>query len=401
MTAPTTASNLSSTKRIGSIDLLRGTVMIIMAIDHIRDYFNREAFLFSPTDLSQTTAPLFFTRWITHFCAPVFIFLAGVSAFLYGLKHTKKQLSRFLLTRGLWLILLEQTVLVFGWTFNIHFPLFIVIIVSAIGTGMICLSGFIYLSKRIILIIALLLIFGHNALDNIHIAGDGFDSILWSWLHESRLLFVGHKIIFLGYPVLPWIGVMAAGYILGSMYAPDFNAARRKKMLIRLGLSAIALFIVLRFSNIYGDPSLWTSQKTSFFSFLSFLNTTKYPPSLLYLLMTIGPALLFLAYTEQANSTIAKKISAFGRVPMFYYIVHIYLLHALAVVAVVVSGRSASDMVLQTWLGFDDHLKGYGFGLGVTYIIWIFLIIVLYPICKWYDNYKRKNLPEKKWLSYI
>jgi len=400
MTASTTPST-RSTARIGSIDLLRGTVMIIMAIDHIRDYFNREAFLFSPTDLSQTTVPLFFTRWITHFCAPVFIFLAGVSAFLYGLKHSKKQLSRFLLTRGVWLIFLEQTVLVFGWTFNIHFPLFIVIIVSAIGTGMICLSGFIYLPKRIILIIALILIFGDNALDNVHFAGDGFVSILWSWLHESRLLFAGNKIIFLGYPVLPWIGVMAAGYCLGSLYAPEFNTALRKKYLVTLGLSAIGLFILLRFSNLYGDASPWTSQKTSFFTFLSFLNTTKYPPSLLYLLMTIGPALLFLAYTEQTKSALANKISVFGRVPMFYYIVHIYLLHILAIFAVIISGRSASDMVLQTWLGFDDHLKGYGFSLGVVYIIWFFVIIALYPVCKWYDGYKRKHLAEKKWLSYI
>jgi len=372
-----------------------------MALDHVRDYLFFGSFYFDPLDLSKTRWELFFTRWITHYCAPVFIFLAGVSAFLYGLKNSKKKLSVFLLTRGFWLILLELTVLVFGWTFNIHFPIFVIIIICAIGTGMIFLSGFIHLPKPIILIIALLLIFGHNGLDNIHVAGDGFGSFLWSWLHEQRLFFVGHKIIFVGYPVLPWIGVMTAGYCLGSLYAPGFDAALRKKRLITLGLAAIVVFIVLRFSNFYGDPAPWSSQKTPFFTFLSFLNTTKYPPSLLYILMTIGPALLFLAYTEQTKIAVAKKIAVFGRVPLFYYVVHVYLIHFLAVLAVIISGRSASDMILQTWLGFDDHLKGYGFSLVVVYIIWVFLIIALYPLCKWYDNYKRKHLSEKKWLSYI
>jgi len=400
ITMPTSAVAIK-TGRIQSIDLLRGTVMIIMALDHIRDYFHGSAFYFDPTDLNRTSVAIFFTRWITHFCAPVFMFLAGTSAYLYGAKKSRKELSIFLFTRGLWLIFLEFTVLHFAWLFNYHYPIVDIIIIWALGVSMIALAILVYLPKQYILLIALLIIFGHNLLDSVHVPGNNLRSFLWALLHEENVFMYHGITIFVGYPVLPWIGVMAAGYCLGQIYVPGFDPVRRKKILTSLGLGAIAVFIIVRFSNLYGDLNHWSFQKNSVFTILSFLKTTKYPPSLLYILMTLGPALLFLAFSEKPLNSITSKISVFGRVPFFYYILHIYLIHFLAVIAVVLSGRKWTDMILSTWLGFDDHLKGYGFSLAVVYMVWAIVIISLYPLCKWYDNYKRTHIAQKRWLSYL
>jgi uncharacterized membrane protein len=387
-------------KRIHSIDLLRGAVMLIMALDHVRDYFHNAAFLYDPTDFSQTSTTLFFTRWITHFCAPVFTFLAGASAYLNGAKKSKKELSMFLFTRGLWLVVAEVLIITLGWTFNPVYPVLILQVIWAIGFSMMVLSVMIFLPEILILMTGLVLIFGHNLLDRFHATGSSGGDFVFSALHEQYFFAAQPFSVMLGYPVIPWIGIMLTGYVFGKMYLPLFDAAKRKKLLIWLGVAAIALFIILRYINVYGDRSHWSEQKSPVFTVLSFLNTTKYPPSLLYILMTLGPAMLFLAFAEKPLNWLTEKLVVFGRVPMFYYIVHIYLIHLLAVAAAVISGYKWSDMVLTGWVSMNAQLKGFGYDLWVVYFIWILLIIALYPLCKWYDNYKRAHR-SKWWLSYI
>lgn len=387
-------------KRIHSIDLLRGTVMIIMALDHVRDYFHAGTFQFDPTDLTRTDVPLFFTRWITHFCAPIFTFLAGTSAFLNGTKKTKKELSFFLFTRGLWLVLAEMLIITLGWTFNPQYPFLILQVIWALGVSMMVLSVMIFLPRTLILIIGLLLIGGHNLLDATQAAGDHATSFLMAALHEQHIFFLKPVSVMLGYPVMPWIGIMMTGYAFGQLYLPTFDAGKRRNILICLGLGAIALFILVRFINIYGDPHHWSVQKTPVFTLLSFLNTTKYPPSLLYILMTLGPAMLFLAFTEKPLNRLTEKLVVLGRVPMFFYILHIYLIHALAVIAVAISGYKWSDMVLTGWVSMNEQLKGYGYSLAFVYVLWIIIIVGVYPLCRWYDNYKRAHR-DKWWLSYI
>ena len=385
-----------TTSRIQSIDLLRGIVMIIMALDHTRDYFHADVTLFMPDDLSQTSPILFLTSWITHFCAPVFVFLAGTSAFLSGQRKSKKELSVFLLTRGLWLILLEVTIINFGWSFNIRLPFIGLGVMWALGIGMIALAAIIHLPKMIILATGTLIVFGHNLLDNIH-----FDGFFWSALHESKIFRLDDShLLRVAYPVLPWIGIIALGYCFGSLYTPEFPAAKRKKWLLSIGTAAIALFIILRAINFYGDPSLWSVQNSATFTILSFLNTTKYPPSLLYTLMTLGPAIIFLAFTEKALNGFTRAIIHIGRVPMFYYIFHIYLIHLLAMFAAEFSGFNWTDMILQRRTWNDPQLKGYGFSLEVTYLVWIGIVLLLYPLCKLYDKYKTAH-KEKWWLSYL
>ena len=388
------------TARVASIDLLRGLVMIIMALDHVRDYFHADAFIYDPLDLSKTNTLLFFTRWITHFCAPVFVFLAGTSAFLSGLRKTKKQLSIFLLTRGLWLIFLEITLINFAWMFNIYFPTIPLTVIWALGVGMVALSIFIHFPRPVILVIGIILVAGHNLLDGIQVPGSGKKAILWGLLHQPGIHNVSGENIFIGYPIIPWIGLMALGYCFGQLYAPGFDAQKRKRFLIYSGIAAIVLFCILRIPNIYGDAAHWSKQSTVFLSFLSFIKTSKYPPSLLYVLMTIGPALLFLAFTERASNRIAKAISVYGRVPFFYYLLHIYIIHLIAMFAAEVSGFDWRDMIITFWVNFDTQLRGYGFGLGLTYLIWVLLVAALYPLCRWYDQYKIRN-KQKWWLSYL
>ena len=389
-------------QRVESIDLLRGIVMIIMALDHARDYFHSSAYVFDPTDLSRTTVPIFLTRWITHFCAPVFMLLAGVSAHLYGIKNGRKALSFFLLTRGIWLILAEMFIVTLGWTFNAHFTIYILQVIWAFGVSMIVLSALVYARRGVILAIGIVLLAGHNLLDSVHVAGDGWPAFGWAFLHEQRPFTFGPFFVFMGYPILPWIGLIAVGYYLGSLYGPDQDPVKRKKTLRALGLGAIAAFILLRAINVYGDPAPWSVQRNAVFSILSFLNVSKYPPSLLYVLMTMGPTLLFLAYAERPLNALTRRIVVFGRVPMFFYLLHIYLLHGLAVIGVAVSGHPASDMTFLTnWVTANAQLKGYGFGLVTVYGVWIGVVIVLYPLCKWFAGYKRSHQGQKKWLSYL
>ncbi|QNA44530.1 DUF1624 domain-containing protein [Lacibacter sediminis] len=388
-------------KRIESIDLLRGLVMIIMALDHVRDYFHAGAFMYDPLDLEKTTPLLFFTRWITHFCAPVFIFLAGTSAFLTGQKKSKKELSLFLLKRGAWLILLELTLINFLWNFDLAFNNIYFIVIWTLGISMIFLAAFIHLPNKLILLIGVVLVAGHNLLDQVHVPGNTFKAFGWSLLHDQMFFTWQGKNILVGYPVLPWIGVMALGYCFGRLFTTAYNQQQRKKILLLIGGSAVALFIIIRFINVYGDPVPWSQQPSPLYTFLSFIKANKYPPSLLYILMTLGPSILFLAFTENIRNSISRFISIYGRVPMFYYLLHIFLVHLLAMLAAgLFTQHSWNVWILEQPLWFAEDLKGYGFSLSVVYLVWFIVVVALYPLCKWYDRYKI-NHKEKRWLSYL
>lgn len=402
LAAPLRTVGSVKSSRIESIDLLRGLVMVIMALDHVRDYFHADAFLYNPADLDKTNVVLFFTRWITHFCAPVFVFLAGTSAFMVGSRKGKTELSAFLLKRGIWLIVLEFTVINFAWFFNFHFSLIALTVIWALAIGMIALAGFIHLPFKVILAIGILFVAGHNMLDGIDaiVGGSGADAMLWSFLHEQGGFRFSLAFVFVGYPVIPWVGVMLLGYCFGKLYQSAYDAAVRKKLLLMLGGGAIALFIVLRLLNIYGDPHGWSVQKDGVFTLLSFINVTKYPPSLLYVLITLGPSLIFLAVAEKYTGKLAQAFISLGRVPMFYYILHLYLIHILAVIAALLTGYTLSDMVFNTWVTDSPALRGYGFSLGVVYLVWIGVVLMLYPVCRWYDTYKI-NHREQWWLSYL
>ena len=394
-------TNTPYTKRIESIDLLRGLIMIIMAIDHVREYSNHDSMLFDPTDLHKTYAMLFFTRWITHFCAPLFVFLSGISAFLSGRSKTKKELSLFLLKRGLWLIFLEMTVIDFAWMANPSFSFIPLGVLWALGISMICLAALIFLPKKSILILGLIIIAGHNLLDGIKLNGQSFGAVLWALCHQqSGFEFFGIR-IFVLYPSLPWIGLMAVGYSLGEIFTPAYTKEHRTGFLATAGLSCIALFLILRVVNFYGDPSPWTRQSSTSFTFLSFLKLTKYPPSLDYLLITVGFGLLFLAFAEKPTGRLGKIISVYGRVPLFFYIIHLYAIHLIAIFIAVSQGFRWTDMTrLPSIPPGTPWLKAYGLSLGASYLVWILLLILLFPLCKWYDGYKSSH-KEKWWLSYL
>jgi uncharacterized membrane protein len=387
--------------RLGSIDLLRGLVMIIMALDHVRDFFHKDAFLYSPTDLTQTNGLLFFTRWITHFCAPVFVFLAGISAYLYGVKRSKKELSFYLLTRGVSLVLMELFIIGIIRTFNPTFSYIHLQVIWAIGICMIILSAMIYLNWRLLMLVGILIIALHNLLDPVQVTGNNFPSFLWAILHQAKYFYFSYFTVYAHYPVLPWLGVMIVGFSLGKLFTSDFERLKRRKILLYSGLSAIVLFIFLRSGNFYGDAAAWSVQKNSITSLMSFLNVTKYPPSLLYILMTLGPALIFLAIFEKIRGALAEKIIIFGRVPMFYYMAHLLLIHIFAVIGALITGYGKYMLFLPNSVYEIPELKGYGFSLLVVYMVWAGLVLLLYPFCKSYALYKRSNQSTHKWLSYL
>ncbi|MEO8771071.1 MAG: heparan-alpha-glucosaminide N-acetyltransferase domain-containing protein [Ferruginibacter sp.] len=387
--------------RIESVDLLRGIVMIIMALDHVRNYFHYDAFLYSPTDLNKTGGFLFFTRFITHYCAPVFVFLSGISAHIYGSNRSRRELSFYLLKRGLWLVFAELSIITLGWTFNPTYPLFNLQVIWAIGISMIVLSAMIYMNRIYILLTGVLLIAAHNLLDNVHVPGNGIAAFLWSFLHEPGDYALGRFHIFVHYPVIPWVGIMAVGYYFGGLYNTANDAVKRKKMFLYSGAGAIALFIILRSFNFYGDAAQWYMQKNTVFSILSFLNVTKYPPSFLYTLITLGPAMIFLSMAEKPLNIVSEKIVVFGRVPFFYYIIHLYLIHLFAIIGAMILGYGWPDMILSDRVNRVVELKGYGFNLFIVYLVWMVLVILLYPCCKWFGRYKRNNQSTKKWLTYL
>jgi uncharacterized membrane protein len=376
--------------------------MIIMALDHVRGYFHRDNLLYDPTDLGKTSGILFFTRWITHFCAPVFIFLAGVSAHIYGARSGRPALARFLWTRGIWLVFAEIFIVTLGWFFNPTYPFINLQVIWAIGVGMIVLSALIYLPLRLILAIGLAIVAGHDLLDNVQVNGNGPLAITWAALNHMGTYTIGRFTFFIHFPVLAWLGVLALGYAVGYLYRPEIDPAGRKSVLISLGAGALTLFIILRAMNRYGDPAEWSVQSTGFYTFLSFLNVSKYPPSLLYVLVTLGPAMLFLALTEQLKNTWTDRIRYFGRVPMFYYLAHIYLIHLLAIAGAAISIHNPGAMLfLHGRVASVTALKGYGFNLLTVYLIWISVIILLYPLCKRFDAYKRAHQATQWWLRYL
>jgi uncharacterized membrane protein len=387
--------------RVASIDLVRGIIMIIMAIDHVRDYLFAGSFLYDPLDLSKTNSALFFTRWITHLCAPIFMLLAGTSAYLNGQKKSKAGLSLFLLKRGLWLVFVELIIVNFGWNFNITFPMYLFITIWALGISMIVLAGLIFIPKKMVLCICILLIAGHDLFDGFHITGNSLPAFGWSLLHEQRPFTWHGRIFLVGYPLIPLIAVMPLGYCLGNWYSHAYDSLKRQKNLLILGCSMILLFALIRYFNIYGDPVKWSIQENSLLTFLSFMKVNKYPPSLLYLLITLGIGFLMLTFSERWKGRAVEILSVYGRVPMFYYIIHIYVIHAIAMFSsAFITGQDWHIWILTKPIWFTSDLKGYGFSLPAAYCFWIAVVVALYPLCKRYDKYKQAN-KHKWWLSYL
>ncbi len=402
-------------RRIDAIDLLRGIVMVIMMLDHTRDFVHSGGFQFDPTDLSKTTVAIFLTRWITHYCAPIFVFLAGTGAFLqFARGKSKSELSKFLLTRGLWLIVLELTVVRFGVFFSLDIRFFgFLQVIWVIGLSMIIMAALIHLPLKVIGAFGVGMIFLHNLLDRIQVTGwrgpgtpiPSVWSKLWIVLHQPfspfPVLPVLSPIVVVVYNLIPWVGVMAAGYAFGSVY--KFDAARRRRWLLAMGGAATVLFIVVRAINIYGDPARWSGQKNAVFTILSFINTTKYPPSLLFLLMTLGPAMLLLALFEFGANVLGplrNPLVTFGRVPLFFYFGQWYTAHLLAILIGVIAGQP----VAWQWESPIDKftkppLPGIGFPLWVVYLCWIGGVLFLYPLCKWFAGVKARR--RDWWLSYL
>jgi uncharacterized membrane protein len=376
-----------ASERNQAIDCLRGIVMILMALDHARD------FLGGPVDLRTAAPPLFFTRWITHFCAPVFVLLAGMAAYLHGRRlGTTGALSRFLVTRGLWLVLLEVTVVRFAWTFIVGPHLVVFQVIWAIGVAMIALGALVWLPRPAIAALAVVLVAGHNVLDTVTAEAFGAPRWVWLLLHEPGALapFDGAR-WFVAYPLLPWIGVMAGGYALGAW--ATLPADERRRRFLGLGAALVVLFVVLRTADLYGDPRPRSADGDAVRVALSFLDTTKYPPSLLYLAMTLGPALCLLAALDRPLGAWARPVIVYGRVPLFYYVLHILLLHAMAVVLAWPSdgaGALSRQYMMQ---------KPLGLPLPAVYVGWMAAVLALYPACAWFAGVKRRN--SSAWLSYL
>ncbi len=398
-------------RRIDSVDLLRGVIMVIMMLDHTRDFVHRDAFVFDPTDVARTYPFLFFTRWVTHFCAPIFVFLAGTGVYFQRMRGKPLgELSRLLVTRGLWFIALELVVFRILIFFNADFGVLFgfLQVIWAIGWSLIVLAGVIHLPLRVIVPMSIAVIALHNTLDGVHVttwAGPGtpvpgFGAGLWHVLHQRGVIFPfgasGPAVLAL-YPLIPWIAVMWAGYALGSLY--ERTDSERRRRLLRLGAALIVGFVVIRAINIYGDPSPWSAQDTLVKSMLSFLAVSKYPPSLLYLLMTLGPALVFLAaFDDRARGAIARTFITFGRVPMFFYLLQWVISHGLAIAALKVVGQPTD--YLYGDLGFGPPPPpGFGFGLATVYALWILGLILIYPLCVWFAGVKARR--RDWWLSYV
>jgi uncharacterized membrane protein len=399
-------------ERIYSVDFLRGVVMMIMLLDHTREFVHAGALQSDPTNPETTTSAIFFTRWITHFCAPVFVFLSGVSIYLQKANgKSNAELSRFLWTRGLWLIFLEFTLIRFLIVFNLDYTFFgMAQVIWVIGVSMIVMAALIYLPVRVVGIAGVLMIVLHNLLDGFQVppqiafAGTpppDFSQAIWIIVHQPGVipLFGGTSQLFSAYPLIPWIGVMMAGYAFGSVYS--WEGEQRRKLLFKLGFAVTILFVVVRLINVHGDPVPWRYFETSVATFLSFLNTTKYPPSLLFLLMTLGPALLVLALTDRIDGkAIWQRVGiVFGRVPMFYYLLQWLFAHTAGIALAYFGGIDISYLFKNLFEMGQSAPPGHGFRLRVVYAVWITGLILLYPLCAWYGEYKRRN---KHWLlSYL
>lgn len=408
---PPLVSNAAAGRgRIDSVDLLRGLIMVIMLLDHTRDFVHATGLQGDPTNMATTHPALFFTRWITHFCAPIFVFLAGTSAYFLGMRgKPKRELSKFLLTRGLWLIVLEFTVVrIFAfWTVDYASLLGLPQVIWAIGWSMIVLAGLIQLPLRAVAIFGIGMIVLHNFADPLRVPGfrgpgsplPGFFGSLWVILHQGGVLFPfgfpGPLLIVL-YPLIPWIGVMAAGYAFGAVYRME--PGERKRWLVRTGLMMIAAFIVLRAFNVW-DPRPWSVQESPLMTVCSFLNVEKYPPSLLFLLMTLGPGMLFLARFDGVRASgLANFFIIFGRVPLFFYLLQWLTAHGMGVVLGLIFDRPVGHLFQSPGPGQIVEPTS-GFNLGVVYAAWIVGVLLLYPLCRWFAGVKARR--RDWWLSYL
>jgi uncharacterized membrane protein len=384
--APATAAS-TTRSRNEAIDWLRGAVMVLMALDHTR------AFLGSPVELDSAGPALFFTRWITHLCAPVFVLLAGTAAYLHGRRlGSTRVLASYLLKRGAWLILLEVTVVRVAWILQIGPEILFLQVIWAIGASMVVLAALVWLPRPAIALAALVVIGAHNLLDAVRAEQLGSERWLWLLLHQPGSVepFAGAH-WFILYPLIPWVAVMAAGYVLGPWALLPRNQRRRR--FARLGVALIASFVLLRASNLYGDPHPWTAEQGLVHGVLSFLNCEKYPPSLLYLAMTLGPASCALAWMDRPLGPWAKRVSLYGRVPLFYYVLHLYLIHAVAIA--VASADLGSGVLTRPFLPSG----ALGYSLPAVYTFWAAVVVVLYPACRWFAAVKQRS--HAAWMSYL
>jgi uncharacterized membrane protein len=387
------AGPFARTRRIDSVDLLRGVVMLIMGLDHTREFFTY--LTFQPENMERSFPALFFTRWITHFCAPVFFLLAGTGAFL-SMRNGRSlsSLTHFLWTRGLWLIVLELTLGGFAFTFSWRYHLGVVI--WALGWSMIVLALLLRLRPAMIAVFAGALILFHNLFDSIRPVGESASAWVIAFLHAPKLsAFPNGHVVGLLYPLVPWIAVTAAGYLLGYVYTLD--AARRRRLLLGLGFVVTLAFVALRATNWYGEPRSWTHQPSAIMTVCSFLNCTKYPPSLCFLLMTLGPALIFLGLVDGRRLRLGAPIVVYGRVPLFFFILHLYLVHLLAI-TVAFAYRQPVDWLFHGAV-MANRPPGYGHGLPFVYLIWAIAMLILYPVCRWYAALKRRS--SNPLLSYL
>jgi uncharacterized membrane protein len=371
--------------RIGSVDIIRGAVMVLMALDHVRDYVTNQRF--RPEDLSRASPALFATRWVTHFCAPGFSLLAGVGIGLYMSRgRSKAEASGFLIKRGIWLAFLDLTVSAIGWQFGFHLIPSFALVIWALGWSMVLMAGVIWLPKKAVLAGAIAMIVGHNLLDGINASG------FWNVLHVPGFAIPGK--LFIAYPLIPWVAVMGLGYVLADVYRWD--APRRQRVLIRSGVLVTLAFIGIRFLNGYGDPFPWSPQRTPALTVASFLNVMKYPPSLDFLLMTLGPILIALAVVETSRGRAGRWLSVYGRVPLFYYLVHIYVAHALAMCLALVQGGELRRIPVVT--DPASIPAWYGVSLAGVYVAWAAVVIIMYFPCRWYADLKARR--SDWWLRY-
>lgn len=384
-------------ERFEALDILRGLSMVVMALDHSRDFFSLGFVASAPVDLEVTDLGVFMTRWVTHFAAPTFMFLAGIGLFFASSRRSKSELAFLAWSRGLWLILLELTLVGFFWSFSpdcFYKPK--VAVLFAIGVSMIAMAGLIYLPKWLIALIAGVMILGHNLLDTV--SPDSLGSFAWIWhlLHVPGNVMIGSLEVRVVYPFIPWIGVMALGYLLGPV--TKMPRADRKNIFLMIGASLVVFAFVLRWTNIYGDPSLWESQGSTAFTIMSFLNFTKYPPSLIYLSFILGFAMILMSLLDRNLGKWSYPLREFGRVPFLFYVVHIPLLHIGGIVlALMVFGNA--DWLMQTPVGPSPYGYDYGYELLPTYLAWIAVLILLYPLCRWFAELKATR--KEWWLSYL